>query len=311
MRAIGLTAFGGPDVLKTLDLPDPQPGPGEVRVRVRAATVNPSDTALRSGAFAQFMNDVQPPYIPGWDAAGEIDEVGEGVDWQVGDRVMAVVLPIGPNKGAYAERIVAPAESVARIPEGVGYPAASTLLMNGLTARMTLDQLALQPGQTLGVTGAAGSYGGYVVQLAKADGLRVVADAAPTDEPLVRQLGADVIVERGADVASRVREQVPEGVDGLADGAVLGADALPAVRDGGRLAQVRPFTGETERGITVHSVFVGDYLTRQDKIAQLQRLAADGALTLRVAETFPAEQAAETHRRLEAGGVRGRLVLEF
>jgi NADPH:quinone reductase-like Zn-dependent oxidoreductase len=149
------------------------------------------------------------------------------------------------------------------------------------------------------------------VQLAKADGLRVIADAAPADEALVRSLGADVIVARGTGVAQRIREAVPDGVDGLADGAVQQGPVLAAVRDGGGFAAVRVFEGEAERGITVHQVWVREYQRERAKLDRLRQQVEDGAVTLRVAASYPAEQAAEAHRRLEAGGTRGRLVIEF
>jgi NADPH:quinone reductase-like Zn-dependent oxidoreductase len=183
--------------------------------------------------------------------------------------------------------------------------------MNGLTARLALDLLALRPGQTIAVTGAAGAFGGYVVQLAGADGLRVIADASAADEALVRRLGADDVVRRGDDVADRIRAIVPAGVDGLADGALLFDRALPAVRDGGGFAVVRGFSGETERGITIHSVLVRSYAKEHAKLDRLRQQVEEGDLTLRVARTFPIGQAAEAHRILEAGGTRGRLVLEL
>ena len=183
--------------------------------------------------------------------------------------------------------------------------------MNGLTARMALDALDLQPGQTLAVTGAAGAVGGYAIQLAKTEGLRVVADAAPADEQLVRDLGADIIVARGPEFADRVREAIPEGVDGVVDAAVLDQLVVPAVRDGGGIATVRGYRGEEERGITFHPVFVRNYAREQVKLDRLRQLVEDGPVTLRVAAVLPAERAPEAHRRLEAGGTRGRLVLEF
>ena len=161
------------------------------------------------------------------------------------------------------------------------------------------------------MTGAAGCFGGYTVQLAKAAGLRVIADASEADEELVATLGADVVVRRGDGVAARIREVCPDGVDGLADGAVQHTALLPAVRDGGVFAAVRPFEGETERGITIHTVFVRDYLKEAAKLDRLRQLVEEGAVTLRVAASYPMEQAAEAHRRLEAGGARGRFVIEL
>lgn len=130
--------------------------------------------------------------------------------------------------------------------------------MNGLTARLALDLLDLSPGQVIAVTGSAGAFGGYVVQLAKADGLTVIADSSEADEDLVRALGADIIVRRGDDVAERIREHFPHGVDALADGAVMDTLALPALKDDGGVATVRFWKGNGERELRFHPVIVRD-----------------------------------------------------
>jgi NADPH2:quinone reductase len=294
-----------------MDLPDPEAGPGQLRMRVHGAGVNPTDALLRGGARADMLRETPPPYVPGMDAAGVLEQIGDGVstDLQVGDHVMAIVLPRGSH-GAYSERVVVPAESVARVPAGATDAEAATLPMNGLTARLALDVLGLEPGQTLAVTGAAGAVGGYAVQLAKADGLRVIADASAADEQLVKDLGADILVRRGTEFSERVRDAVPQGADAVVDGALLNELVVPAVRDGGRIATVRGFRGE-ERGITFHPVFISNYAREQAKLDRLRQQVEDGQVTLRVARTIPAERAAEAHRILEAGGTRGRLVLEF
>ncbi len=116
--------------------------------------------------------------------------------------------------------------------------------MNALTARQSLDQMNLQPGQTLAVTGAAGCYGGYMVELGKADGLTIIADSSEKDMQLVKDLGADIIVPRGDDIAEQVRKVMPDGVDGLADGAVQNELAVGAIKDGGQYASVRGWKGE-------------------------------------------------------------------
>lgn len=311
MRAIGVMEHGGPDALEIVELPDPTPAPGQVLVRVRAAAVNPTDTINRSGAH-RARQDHAPPYVPGMDVAGELVAIGEGTTTtlEVGDRVMAIVLPSGSH-GGYSEMLALPAGSVTRAPADSTHAEAATLPMNGLTARLTLDLLGLAPGAVLAVTGAAGAYGGYVVELAKADGLTVVADAAPADEDLVRSLGADHVVPRGDDVAERIRALVPAGVDALADGSIQNELVLPAIRDGGALATVRGFRYDAPRGITIHEVWVPRYLERWDALDRLRAQAEAGSITLRVATTLPADQAAEAHRRLEAGGVRGRLVIEL
>lgn len=274
--------------------------------------MNPTDTYTRNGARAEMLQKDPPPYVPGMDVAGVVDEIGEGTvtDLRVGDDVMAIVLPSGSH-GGYSELLALPAGSVVRIPKGATYAEACTLPMNGLTARLSLDLLGLASGQTLAVTGAAGAYGGYVVQLAKADGLRVIADSSERDEALVRSLGADEIVRRGDDVAERIRALVPGGVDALADGSVQGDMLLAAVKDGGKVATVRGWAADAERGIAVLPTWVRDYLLERDKLDRLRQQTEDGAVTLRVAKAFPAAEAAETHRLLQAGGTRGRLVIEF
>jgi NADPH:quinone reductase-like Zn-dependent oxidoreductase len=311
MRAVTFSRFGGPEVLEVSDLPEREPGPDQVRIRVAAATVNPTDISFRSGRQAAQVSGIDPPYIPGMELAGVVDAAGPGNDWRPGDRVMAIVIPRRPEGGAMAESVVVPAASVARVPEGASLEEAATLPMNGLTARLALDLLALMPGDTLAVTGAAGAVGGYAVQLGVADGLRVIAVAGTGDEALLKKLGADAVVARGDDAVRRIRDLVPGGVDGLVDGAVIGASNLPAIRDGGGLAAVRAFEGETERGITIHQVRVADYAQNQRALDRLGTMVAQRKLTLRVAETLPPERVPEAHERLDAGGVRGRLVIVF
>jgi NADPH2:quinone reductase len=313
MRAVGFTEFGGPEVLRLVSLSVPTPGPGEVRVRVAAAAVNPTDLAFRSGGHRSMPEGVSPPYVPGMDLAGVVDAAGPDVAsrWAPGDRVMAAVSPWVPGGGAQAEFVVVAADALARVPERISLQAAATLPMNALTVRAALDELALRPGQTLGVTGAAGAVGGYAIQLGRAEGLRVIADASPKDEDLVGELGAHAVVPRGPGAAARMRQVFPSGVDALLDAAVMGPPVLSAVRDGGRVIAVRPFSGETEREITVSLVLVFKHLHEGGTLAQLAELAVKGVVSLRVADVLPAARAAEAHRRFEAHGVRGRLVLTF
>ncbi|GID33409.1 NADP-dependent oxidoreductase [Paractinoplanes brasiliensis] len=327
MRAVALTEFGGPNVLHIIDLPEPHAGPGQVRVRVRAAAVSPADTLLRAGVHAAAMRGLTGPFVPGMDIAGTIDEIGSGTTTELvlGDPVMAMVLPVVPGPGGalsyhgggYAEYVVLPAEWVVRAPQGLDHADAATLPMNGLTALLTLDQLALASGSVLAVTGAAGALGGYLVQMAAAAGVIVVADAAPTDEALVRKSGATEIVTRGDDVARRIRELHPYGVDAVVDAALIGPRMLDAVRDGGSLALIRGagepggYAAHGERRITVRAPFVPEYAGRPDRLAEIRRLTETGVLVPRVARTLPASGAPDAHRLLAAGGVRGRLVLTF
>lgn len=309
-RAVGFVRFGEPEVLEVVELPADPPGPGEVTIQVAAAAVNPTDTVLRAGRGG--TPDWDPPYVPGMDAAGSVAAVGDGVDLAVGTKVMAAATPRRPAGGAYTERLTVPAAQVIGIPDGVTVEQASTLPMNGLTAKVALDALDLRPGQTFAVTGAAGVLGGYAIALAVHQGLRVVADASADDEALVRSFGAHEIVERGDGVGARIRAvSRGTGVDGLLDGSVQNAEVLPAVRDGGRIAAVRRFRAEPERNITVHQIMVAHHLDDRDGLTLLRDLAASGDIALRVAGTYPARDAAQAHRRFEQGGVRGRLVITF
>jgi NADPH:quinone reductase-like Zn-dependent oxidoreductase len=308
MRAVGVTDFGGPEALKIIDVPAEALGRGDVRLRVRAATVNPTDTQLRAGAYEAYYPDAAAPWIPGMELAGEVVELGDGVDHlEIGDLAMGIVVPYG----AYRDEKVLPGNSVVRAPADTDAVAAATLPMNGLTARRALDLMALKRGQVLAVTGAAGAFGGYVVELAKNEGLTVVADASEPDESLVRGFGADIVVRRGEGVAQRIRDHFPNGVDGLADGALQGPEVLPAVADGGAVATVRNYEGDGQRGLRVHPVLVSKMAENREALDRLRQLVEDGKLTLRVAQTFSAEDAAEAHRRLEQGGTRGRIVLTF
>jgi NADPH:quinone reductase-like Zn-dependent oxidoreductase len=313
MKAIGLTEFGGPEVLKVIDLPDPQPAPGEVRIRVHAATVNPTDVTFRTGGRAAQLAERPAPYIPGMDVAGIVDKLGEGTDGRlaVGDSVIAYVNPMGPHGGAYAEKVVVEEASVVHAPSGASFAEAATLLLNATTARLSLDALDLPSGSTVAVIGGAGAVGGYAIQLAKADGLAVLAVAASSDQALVRGLGADTIVEPGDDVGAQIRSQLPSGAPGLIDGAALDALALPAVADGGDLVALKGWNGPSERGIVIHPVSSFGSATDTALFDRLRSQVEEGILSLRVAEILPAKEAVEAHRRLAAGGVRGRLVLDF
>ncbi|MGO1562793.1 MAG: NADP-dependent oxidoreductase [Actinomycetaceae bacterium] len=301
---------GGPDVLEVIERPDPTPGEGELLVRVNAAAVNPTDTTRRAGTSRRAAGD--PPIVPGMDVAGVLEEIGPDTQTplKVGDRVMAIVVPDGAY-GAYSEKVALPAGSVVAAPRETSHAEAATLPMNGLTARLALDTLGLPKGSVLAVSGAAGAMGGYAVQLAKVDGLTVVADAAEKDEELVKELGADVVLPRGDDFADRVREQYPDGVDGAVDGALLDDALVPAVKDGATIVTVRGYDEPADRGVTFAPIFVGTYAEERAKLDTLRKQAESGAVTLRVAEILPKDEAPEAHRKLEAGGVRGRIILAF
>jgi NADPH:quinone reductase-like Zn-dependent oxidoreductase len=313
MKAIGLTEFGGPEVLRVVNLTEPRPGAGELRIRVHSAAVNPTDITFRTGGRAAQLAGRPTPYVPGMDVAGVVDMLGADTDGRlaVGDSVIAYVIPFGPHGGTYAEQVVVGEPSVVLVPSGATFAAASTLLLNATTARLALDALALPRGATVAIVGSAGAVGGYAIQLAKADGLSVLAAAAQPDEALVRGLGADLVVEPGDDVGAAIRSQLPSGAAGLVDAASLDARALPGVADGGGLVTFKGWSGPSERGITIHSISSFNSASDTALLDRLRSQVDEGILTLRVAGVLPARDAAEAHRRLAAEGVRGRLVLDF
>jgi NADPH:quinone reductase len=308
-RAVGIPEPGGPEVLQVVERAVRAPGEGEVRIEVAAAAVNPTDIGLR----ATGAEGLDPPWTPGMDAAGVIESVGGGVDrLAVGDQVMAAVTPRRPEGGAQAALLVVPAASVVPIPEGASLQEAATLPMNGLTALRGLELLGLAAGETLAVSGGAGCLGSYVIGLARERGLRVIADAKAGEEDLVRGFGADVVVPRSDDFAGAVRAVEPSRAAAVYDTALLNEECFGAIRDGGGLVVVRGWHGgEPPRGITVHPVMVRDVLERTEWLQELRRLAGQGRLKLRVAGTYPPEQAAEAHRLMDAGGLRGRALITF
>jgi NADPH:quinone reductase-like Zn-dependent oxidoreductase len=247
------------------------------------------------------------------DAAGVVDKAGPRTSGRIcaGDRVIALVIPMGPHGGTYAEQIVVSEKSVVRAPKNATDAEAATLLLNAVAARLTLDALQLSAGQAVAVTGAAGAVGGYAIQLARARGLTVIPDAPPGGEDLVRALGSSHVIARDPGFTGQVRRLVPAGVPGLVDGASLDAAAVGAIADGGAIATVKGWSGPAERGITVHPISAFGAVSDTALLTELRDLAENGTLTLRVAEVMPARLAAEAHRRLAAGGIRGRIVLDF
>lgn len=306
-KAIVYKGSGGHDVIQVVERTVRAPEAGEVRIKVAAAAISPVCIAIRQ----MGSPDPSKPVTPGMDAAGIVDAVGPDVtNVKVGDEVMAGVMPIRPEGGAQADYIVVPAVSVIQIPKGFSLSEASTLPMNGMTALLALELAALKPGQWYGVSGGAGLLASYAIPLAKAQGLKVIADAKPEEADLVRGYGADVVVERGEGFCAAVRREVPEGVDAMLDTAVLGEKVFPAIKDGGVYLSVRQVTVENpERGIQMRPVWVN--VMRGDMLKTIREAAEAGKLKARVTGEFPPEKAAEAHRILEAGGQRGRSVIVF
>ncbi|MGC0422010.1 zinc-binding dehydrogenase [Embleya sp. AB8] len=307
MRAV--IARAGSSVIEVVTAADREPGPGQLRIRVAAATVNPVDLLVAGGGPVRFgLVGAREVFGLGWDVAGEVAGVGAGVvGFAVGDAVLGLRDRLDVRTGALAEFVVLDADAVAPRPAGLDPVAAATIPLNALTARQGLDLVGLSAGSTLVVTGAAGAVGAYAVELAAAAGVRVAAVAGEADEALLRDLGARWFVPRGADLADRIREEIPGGADAAFDTAMLGPDALDAVRGGGDFVAVNAGAAPPGlRGIRVQHVWVR---ANGPQLAELAELAATGELTLRVAETHPLSAAGRAFARAEAGGLRGRVVL--
>ncbi|MFF3615950.1 NADP-dependent oxidoreductase [Streptomyces sp. NPDC002580] len=294
MRAAVVTEFGGPEAVEIVEVAVPEPGARQVRIKVAAAAVNPVDAGTRAGVFGGAGERLGL----GWDVAGVVEAAGGASGWNAGDEVVALAYGTAKSLGTHAEYVVVDADAVAAAPRTVDAAHAATLPLNALTAAQALDRLALEPGQSLLVTGAAGAVGGYVVQLAARLGVSVTALAREDDEELVRSLGADRFVSGAV---------APGSVDAVLDAAILGADALEWVRDGGAFLGVIPGAHPASvRGVRTGAVEVAADGAR---LARLVELVDEGALTTRVAGTYALDEAVKAHARLSEGGLRGRLVL--
>ncbi len=261
-----------------------------------AATVNPVDLVVAAGVLHGFGLIDQPEHTGlGWDFSGTVLESAADVDVAPGTRVAGLVGGFDRDFGTYAEQVVLPAADVAVVPDGLDLVEAATVPLNALTAAQLVDILGDGEGRTLLVTGAAGAVGGYVVPFAIERGWRVTGLARATDAEFVRGLGAEVITEPSG------------GWDAVADPAVLQEQAVALVRDGGRFVGVQTsMVPASERGVDVRAVGVVPDGART--VGLLERTAS-GELPARVAAVLPLTEAADAHRALAEGGVRGRFVL--
>jgi NADPH:quinone reductase-like Zn-dependent oxidoreductase len=303
---MALTRYGGPEVMHPTDLPDPVVGPDSVLVRVRAAGVNPVDAKIREGYLAGAFPSAFP-LVPGWDVAGVVECTGPAVtEFRVGQEVVGYVRKDHIQHGTYAELVAAPIRAVAPKPSSASFIEAAGLPLTGLTAHQALDAAAVGPGDTVLVHAAAGGVGTMAVQLARLRGANVVGTASEGNHEFLRELGAEPVAY-GPGLVTRVRKAAPAGVDAVID--LVGGEALEfsfaLVADPGRV--VSSIDATTVLGNGGRYVFV-----RPDPamLAELSRLVDAGSLRVIVAETFPLERAADAHARVEAGHVRGKVILE-
>lgn len=303
MEAIVYEEFGGPEVLRhATGVPVPQPGPGEVRVRVVAVGVNPLDYKRREGWVEQFYPTTFPA-VPGLEFAGTVDALGEGVTgFAVGDEVFGWT-----KTGAYAEYAIA--GTIAPKPAALTWEQAASLPVAGETAQRVLDLLAVRPGETLLLHGAAGAVGAVAAQLAVAAGVTVVGTASERNHAFLRGLGVTPVTY-GEGLADRVRAAAPQGVDAVFDAA--GHDTLPVSIEllGGEKSRIVTIAAPdaAEHGIVFSGVTVEEPVARR-RLTDQAALVAEGRLRIDLAETFPLKEAARAQELSESGHVRGKLVI--
>lgn len=302
MKAAAFASFGGPEVMKLMDLPEPAAGPGQVRVRVKAAGVQHFDTGVRSGQYPGNV-EVRFPQIPGNEFAGVIDQVGEGVTgFRVGDEVLGF-----GTLNCYAEYVAVSADQIVHKPQSMPWTVAGGLSGNGQGAHMGLKAIGVNAGDTILIHGAAGMLGSIAVQLAKAWGAgAVIGTASERNHDYLRSLGA-IPVTYGDGLVERVRAIAPDGVDAAFD-AAGGAEAVLAslelVSDRSRFC-----TFVAPELIERYGLAVVRPERSAARLAELAELYAQGKLRIPIRQTFPLEQAAEAHRLIETRGGRGKIVL--
>ena len=238
------------------------------------------------------------PQIQGWDFAGVTTD---------GQRVLGFVAQPWMGVGALAERIAVPSAILAPLPDSLGFPEGSALPVCALTARLLVDAAAVDQGDVVLVTGAAGMVGGFAAQLARGRGARIVAAVRATDAEEARRLGAERIVSTGSDLEALIRDEWGDGVDACLETVGLSAGALACVRDGGAfVTSVPTAVPDAIRDITPQIVQVQP---DAEATAELARRAAAGELAVRVAEILPLERFRDAYARLERGGLHGKIVI--
>ncbi|MGW7482686.1 NADP-dependent oxidoreductase [Nonomuraea muscovyensis] len=305
MRAVLQHSFGGPEVLRVVETERPEPLSGEVLIRVRAAGVNPVDAAVRSGVYPLLG---EPPFGVGWDVSGVVAQAAPGARYKVGDEVYG--MPFFPRAATgYAEYVATPSRQVARKPASLDHVQAAALPLAGLTAWQGLvDAAQVRAGDRVLIHRAAGGVGHLAVQIAKARGAYVIALASAGKHEFVRSLGADEVIDyQKVDFTAAV-----EDADVVFDSNAQGAGSLAVLKPGGVLVSIMEH-GDAELAARVEAAgrrFAG-VSVEPDHVAleAIAELVDAGAIHPHVQETFPLEEAEKAHEVLEAGQVRGKLVL--
>jgi NADPH:quinone reductase-like Zn-dependent oxidoreductase len=301
--ALQYSSFGSPDVLTVGPVEEPHPGPGQIRIAVRAAGVAPTDARLRAGKIRPLLTW---PHVPGVDAAGVVDQVGDGVtDVRAGDEVFGAV-DVTRLSGAAAQYAVL--QFWGPRPVELSWEQAAALGTSAETATRTLDLLDVHSGTTLLIDGAAGGVGSIAVQLAVARGARVIGTGSAENQDFLRGIGA-LATTYGPDLPSRVARLVPDGVDVALD--IAGAGSLP---------DLVAITGTPERVVTIADLSAGEHGVRlsytgsgdpdgRSGLAVAAELARTGQLHVPVRATFALARAGEAHKLAASGHGRGKVVL--
>lgn len=295
MKKVSFAEFGGPDVLQLIDAEEPHAGPGRVRIAVRAAGVNPFDWRVREGQMLA-AHPVELPAGVGQDAAGVVDEVGEGVEGvEVGDHVF------GEGSSAYAEFAVLSAW--ARMPEGLTFEDAAGYPSVVETALRIIRQVGVEPGQTLLVSGASGGVGSAVLQIARDRGITVIGTAGAANQDYLRSLGA-LATTYGEGWVERVRRLGP--VDGALD-----------LAGSGVIRELVELTGDPQKVISIADLaapelgvrFSGVAGSMPEALAEAVGLISRGRLHIPVEKSYTLAEAAAAHIDSQAGHTRGRRVM--
>ena len=304
-KAVQFDSYGGIDVLEVRDVPRPTPGAGEVLVEVKAAGINPGEAMIRQG----FLHDRWPATFPsgqGSDFAGVVAETGPDVGTVVaGEQVIG----FSDQRASQAEFVVVPAEQLTQKPENVTWEAAGALFVSGTTAYAAVRAVALKPGDTVAVAGAAGGVGTIAVQLAKRAGATVLGIAGPSNDDWLTAHGV-VPVNYGDGLADRLRDAAPDGqIDAFLDffgGGYVELAVTELGIDPQRVDTIIDFPAIERFGVK----FEGNADAADAKVlAELAGLIAAGELELPVAQVYPLDQVKDAFRTLERRHTRGKIVL--
>ncbi|WP_197938187.1 zinc-binding dehydrogenase [Phytohabitans flavus] len=315
-----VSKFGGPEVFQLVEMPDPVPGPGEVVIGVEVIDTLWLETAVRSGAAQEYW-PMRPPYVPGGGVAGQIVQVGAGVDQELRGRRVAAHTP---GVGGYADQTVVAAEAVVTVPDGVNLTTAAALLHDGVTALALFDVTKVGPGDGVLVVGASGGLGVLCVQLARARAGRVVAVARGAKLERVARLHPDALIDSARPDWIEQAQAVlgRHGADVVLDnvGGQLGEAAFTLVARGGRFSAHGSPSGRfayldrqaaNERGIAVTGIEAAQLAgrNRSNYLEQALREAAAGVIAPVIGQTFPLDQAGAAHAAIESRTVFGKTLI--